>query len=326
MKRLAVVILNYRRAALTIDCVRSLEREIASHPDRHVVLIDQNSDDGSADAMARAIDQQCWSRGGWLTFVRSPVNLGFAGGNNLGFRTVAAENYLLFNSDARATPGCIDALLAALEAHPEVGAIGPRLQDPDGTPQISCFRYRTPITEFLHAAGTSVFDRLLARCLVPMGVFEQPMEPQWESFACIMLRRKMIEDIGPMDDGYFMYFEDIDYSRKMRRHGWKILHWPAARVVHLRGGSSSVKSAMKARARVPKYYYQARSRYYAKHYGGAPGLWMTNALWLLGRAIAWTRETLGRKTPDVCEREARDNWTNWLRPMRPPEPQKGGEL
>ncbi len=325
MKRLAVIILNYRRAALTIDCLRSLEGEIAPQPDeRHVVLIEQNSDDGSGDEIQRAIDSNGW--GAWVTFVRSPRNLGFAGGNNLGMRTVEARNYLLFNSDARATPGCIKALLDALEAHPEVGAIGPRLQDPDGTPQISCFRYRSPLTEFLDAAGTGPLDRLFANRVIPMGVFDEPMEPQWESFACIMLRREMIEQIGPMDDKYFMYFEDIDYSLKIRSAGWKILHWPAAKVVHLRGGSSSVKSAMKARKRVPKYYYEARSRYYAKFYGGVAGLWMTNMLWMLGRAIAWSRETFGRKSPDVCEKEASDNWTNWLSPMRPPHTQAGGEL
>jgi N-acetylglucosaminyl-diphospho-decaprenol L-rhamnosyltransferase len=266
MKSLAVVILNYRRAALTIDCLRSLECEIAPHADRRVVVIDQCSDDGSADAIAGAIEQHHW--GGWITFVRSPVNLGFAGGNNLGFRTIEAEHYLLFNSDARATAGCIGALLDGLAAHPEVGAIGPRLQDPDGTPQCSCFRYRTPITEFLDAAGTSVLDRLFAWCPVPMGVFDEPMEPRWESFACIMIRRAVIEQVGPMDDGYFMYFEDIDYARQIRKGGWRIMHWPAAKVVHLRGGSSSVKAAMKARRRVPKYYYEARSRYYAKFYCG----------------------------------------------------------
>ena len=324
MKRLAVVILNYRRAALTIDCVRSLESEIAPHGDRHVVVIEQNSDDGSGDAIAAAVAQHGWER--WITFVRSPVNLGFAGGNNLGFKTIEARNYLLFNSDARATSGCIDQLLDAIEAQPDVGAIGPRLQDPDGTPQISCFRYRTPLTEFLDAAGTGPLDQFFAKRVIPMGVFEEPMEPQWESFACIMLRREVIDRIGPMDDGYFMYFEDIDYSRHIRKAGWRILHWPAAKVVHLRGGTSSVKSAMKARKRVPKYYYEARSRYYAKFYGGVLGLWFTNGLWLLGRTVAIVRETLGRKTPDVCEREGLDNWTNWLSPMRPPQAQTGGEL
>jgi GT2 family glycosyltransferase len=325
MKRLAVVILNYRTADLTIECLRTLAPEIAPHDDRCAVVVDQNSGDDSADEITRAVDQNRWA--GWVTLVRSPKNLGFAGGNNLGMQSVPAAHYMLFNSDARATPGCIDAMLDALAQQPaEIGAVGPRLQDPDGTPQISCFRYRTPLTEFLDAAGTGVLDRLFSGRLVPMGVFDEPIQPHWESFACIMLRREVIERVGPMDDQYFMYFEDIDYARRMRRAGYRMLHWPAARVVHLRGKSSSVKSAMKARKRVPRYYYQARSRYYAKFYGGVPGLWFTNMLWLMGRSIAWLRETFGRKTPDVCEFQGRDNWTNWLMPMQPPPAQKGGDL
>ncbi len=323
MKRLAVVILNYRTPEMTIECLRTLAGEIAPHADRCAVVVDQNSGDGSVDEIARAIEGNRWE--GWLTLVRSPDNLGFAGGNNLGMRSVQAKNYVLFNSDARTTPGSISAMLGSMDAHPEVSAVSPRLQDPDGTPQISCFRYRSPITEFLDAAGTGVLDRLFASRLVPMGVFDQPMQPQWASFACIMLRREVIERVGYMDDRYFMYFEDIDYARRMNKADLRVLHWPAARVVHLRGGSSSVKSAMKARRRVPKYYYQARSRYYAKFYGGALGLWMTNFLWLLGRSIAWMRETFGRKTPDVCERQALDNWTNWLMPMRPHNMNRGGE-
>jgi GT2 family glycosyltransferase len=323
MKRLAVVILNYRTAEMTIECLRTLVGEIALHPDRCAVVVDQSSGDGSADEIAEAIEKNGWSE--WVTLIRSPDNLGFAGGNNLGMRSVEAKNYLLFNSDARTTPGAFDAMLDAIDSHSDVGAVCPRLQDPDGTPQISCFRYRTPLTEFLEAAGTGALDRMFANRLVPMGVFDQPMQPQWGSFACMMLKREVIERVGYMDDRYFMYFEDIDYARRMNRAGWRMLHWPAAKVVHLRGGSSSVKSAMKARARVPKYYYQARSRYYAKFYGGAIGLWLANLLWLCGRAIAWSRETFGRKVPDVCERQALDNWTNWLMPLRPHNMSRGGE-
>jgi GT2 family glycosyltransferase len=233
---------------------------------------------------------------------------------------------LLLNSDARVQPGSITTLLEALERHPEVGAIGPRLQHPDGQAQISCFRYRTPITEMLEAASTGVLDRWLANYRVWTQVYEEPVEPQWLSFACIMIRRAVIDQIGLMDDGYFMYFEDIDYSRQMRRAGWHILHYPGATVVHIRGGTSSVKAAMKARTRVPRYYYESRSRYFAKFYGGVPGLWVTNLMWLLGRGIAVVRETLGCRRKAACDLEARDNWTNWLRPLAPPEPQRGGEL
>jgi hypothetical protein len=324
MMKLCVIILNYRRATLTIDCLSALRSEIEGHDDRCAVCIDNGSDDGSADAIERALDQSRW--GGRLKFVRSQVNLGFAGGNNLGFQSTEAENYLLLNSDTRMLPGSISKLLDALAKHPKVGAIGPRLEGPDGEPQVSAFRYRTPITEMLDAAGTGPLDRMFSRKLVPMGVFDQPTEAQWVSFACIMIRKAVIDQIGLMDDHYFMYFEDIDYSRQMRKAGWQVLHYPEARVVHLRGGSSSVKAAIKARTRVPKYYYESRSRYFAKFYGGVLGLWMTNFMWLTGRSIAFVRELIGNKEADVCELEARDNWTNWLKPLRPPTPQRGGEL
>lgn len=322
--KLCVIILNYRRADLAIECLRSLDTELSGRADRCAVCIDNASGDGSADAIEAEIARRGW--GEWVRLIRSPVNTGFAGGNNIGLGAVRAENYLLLNSDTRMLPGSISMLLEELERRPQVGAIGPRLEHPDGEAQISCFRYRTPISEMLEAASTGALDRLLDRFRVWTRVFDEPVEPQWMSFACIMIRRTVIEQVGVLDDGYFMYFEDIDYSRRMRKAGWRLLHYPAARAVHLRGGSSSVKAAMAARRRVPRYYYESRSRYFAKFYGGVAGLWMTNLMWLLGRSIALLRETIGRKERDVCKLEALDNWTNWLRPLRPPVAQKGGEL
>ena len=322
--KLCVIILNYRRAALTLSCLASLQSEMEGYDDRCVVCVDNASDDGSADAIADAISQNKWDH--WARLVRSPINAGFAGGNNVGIRAVNAQFYLLLNSDARVTPGAIDELLQAIEQRADVGAIGPRLQGEGGEPQVSCFRYRSPLTEMLEAAGIGALDRLFQQRLVPMGVFDQPVEPQWMSFACIMVRREVIEQIGALDEGYFMYFEDIDYSRRMKRAGWKMLHYPAARVTHLRGGTSSVKAALKARTRVPRYYYESRSRYFARFYGGILGLWFTNVMWVMGRSVSLVRELIERSERGTCQREALDNWTNFLRPFRPPTLQKGGEL
>lgn len=323
MKRLAVVILNYRRAALTIDCVKSLAPEMADHPDWHVVLIDNGSDDESGDVLEQAVRENNWDD--WLTFVRSKDNTGFAGGNNIGFRTVEAEYYLLLNSDARVRHCAISTLLAEADAHPEAGLLGPELQDPDGTPQISCFRYRTPISEMLQAAGTGVIDSIFRNWVVAIPPEEAHQRLQWVSFACILIRRGVIEQIGDMDDGYFMYFEDIDFARRARKAGWQVRYVPKANVVHLRGGTSSVKSAIKERKRIPKYYYEARSRYFAKFYGGIFGLWFTNMLWLAGRTVSFVREVFGKK-PSVCAHEFRDNWTRALHPMKESVAPGGGDL
>ena len=141
-----------------------------------------------------------------------------------------------------------------------------------------------------------------------------------------MIRREVVEQLGLMDERYFMYFEDIDYARKAGEAGWRVLHQPAAKAIHLRGKTSSVKAAFKARQRVPRYYYESRSRYFAKWYGGAPGLLVTNLLWTLGRIVALARELVGHKTPHSCACEFADNWTNSLNPNRPYTPPGGGEL
>lgn len=324
MQELCVIILNYRRANLTVECLESLVVGVADQPGRIAVVVDNNSGDDSAALIEKTIADRGW--GEWVRLIRSPVNGGFAAGNNLGFQAEDAECYLLLNSDARMRPGAIDTLLECHRAHPEAGMIGPRLEDPDGTPQVSCFRFRTPISEMLTAAGTGVLDRLFAPWVVAAGVPEERFEPPWLSFACVLIPREVVDKVGYMDEGYFMYFEDLDYARSVRAAGWTIIHEPAARAVHLRGGSSSVKKSISERMRVPKYYYESRSRYFAKFYGGAIGVMITNLAWLAGRVIALLRELTKTKRPHACAKEAFDNWTNWLRPMRAPTQPQGGEL
>ncbi len=324
MLTLCVIVINYRRPNLTIECLRSLEPDMRDHTDRCCAIIDNGSDDDSAEAIERAVAENGWT--GWARMLRSPINGGFAAGNNLGMRSVEAERYMLLNSDACVTPGAIDALLDVFERRPDVGMVGPRIEGPDGRPHDSCFRFRTPISEFLRAARTGVFDRALNRFVVAANQPGASVEAQWISFACVMIRRAVVEQIGPMDEAYFMYFEDIDYSRQMRRRGWNILHEPAALVVHSKGGTSSVEAAIARRQRVPQYYYESRTRYFAKFYGGVFGVLLANGMWSLGRGVAKLRERMGNKQPHVCLHEARDNWINWLRPLRRPQAQSGGEL
>ncbi len=318
MLRLAIVIINYRTPNLAIDCLESLKDQLEVGKDR-VILVDNNSGDGSVEQLSSAITDRHWSD--WVTLIPSPVNGGFSAGNNIGIKAVEADVYLLLNSDTLVRPGAIAHLLQALAQHPDAGIMSPRLEWPDGTPQISCFRYRSPISELIGAAGTGPVTKLFQAYDVPIPVSDIPIYPEWVSFACVLIRRAVIEQIGLMDEGYFMYCDDIDYCRRARAGGWQILHWPNARVVHLRGGSGSVKSDLAQRKRPQAYLYASRSRYFAKFYG-LSGLWAANILWLLGRSIAWVRETVGHKQPHTCEREAQDIWLNWRSPLTPFDTEK----
>ena len=313
MESLCVVILNHRTPELTIDSLRSLAEESRTIDDFSAVVVDNDSGDGSADRIERAIRENGWAS--WARVLRSAVNGGFAAGNNLGIRAVDSRYYLLLNSDTIVRRGALRALLDAAAENPRAGLVSPRLEWPDGEAQISCFRYPSPLSELLWSAGTGVLTRLLHRFAVPAGVLDHPAEAEWTSFACVLIRREVVEEIGHLDEGYFMYYEDVDYCRRARRGGWQVLHWPAARVVHLRGGSSPVKSQAKARKRRSRYYYASRARYFGKFYTRV-GLWGANAFWTLGLGISLTRKLLEGRTPHMCEKEHVDIWTNALKPLR----------
>ncbi|MHC4947623.1 MAG: glycosyltransferase family 2 protein [Planctomycetota bacterium] len=313
--KLGVVIVNYRQPQRTIECLHSLGPELAPRADGRVVVVDNASGDDSADRIGAWIERH---GAAWATLVRSDVNGGFSAGNNLGMAHVDAEHYLLLNNDTLVRPGAVDRLVATLEADPGTGLVGPRLTAVDGTPQVSCFRDRTPLTELVWAAGTGPVSRLFPRSVVAMPTADEPAAPDWLSFACVLVRRAVLDQVGPLDDGYFMYFEDIDFCRRAREAGWRLRHEPRAEVVHLHGTSSPVESSRTERDRLPRYFYESRSRYYAKFHGGRLGVLRANLLWSAGRLVALAREVVGQKRPHACRGEARDNWTNWRRPLRAP--------
>ena len=312
--RLAIIIVNYRTPKLVIDCLNSLQNEVEMGCDA-VIVVDNASGDGSVEQIGQAINDNNWKQ--WVQIVPSNVNGGFSAGNNLGIQAVQAEAYLLLNSDTIVRPGAIKSLLEAMQEHTQAGLISPRLEWQDGTPQISCFRYHSPFSELIDAAATGPITKLLNKYDVPIPVSDTPMEPQWTSFACVLIRHEVIEQIGLMDEEYFMYFDDVDYCRSARNAGWKILHWPQARVVHLRGGSGSVKADLAARKRPKPYLYASRARYFTKFYGPI-GSWIANLFWLVGRCISLSRELIKNKEPHTCEYEARDIWINWWKPMKSP--------
>lgn len=313
--RLSIIIVNYRTPQLVLDCLHSLQNEIDKECDV-VVVVDNASEDGSLEKISAEISANRWEP--WVKLLPSSLNRGFSSGNNLGIKAFLADAYLLLNSDTIVRPGAIRSLLSTMHMHPKVGLVSPRLEWPDETLQVSCFRYLSPVSEFINAAATGPITRLLHRYNVSLPLSDAPSEPEWTSFACVLIRCEVIDQLGLMDEGYFMYYDDVDYCRRAMRAGWKILHWPEARVVHLRGGSGPVKDAIATRKRPKRYLYESRSRYFGRFYGGRLGCLMANTCWLAGRSISFCRELFGRKKPHTCEHAVFDIWTNWLNPLKDP--------
>jgi N-acetylglucosaminyl-diphospho-decaprenol L-rhamnosyltransferase len=304
--RLCVVIVNYRTPGLVQDQLESLADEL--DPARDVVLVvDNGSEDDSTERIERAIAARGFS--GFCRVIRAGRNAGFAAGINVGLRSVEAEFYLLMNSDTMVRPGAVANLLKEMQAHPGVGIAGPRLEWFDGTPQVSCFRDFTPISELLAAARTGPLTEFFRGFEVALPVPEESLEVEWVSFACALVRREVIEKVGLLDEGYFMYFEDSDYCRAARAAGFRIRYFPSARVVHMHTGKSAAKYTVVNRRRPPRYLYASRARYFRKGYG-AVGLWMANAFWSVGRTISLGRELMGHKAPHTRDKQWRDNWTD----------------
>lgn len=311
--RIAVSIINYRTGRMTIDCVRSVLADIGDLAVQ-VIVVDNASNDGSADKIADWIALQ--PAGTPVRLVRSEQNTGFSGGHNQGMAAIAAEYYLILNSDAVLRPGFLAHILAKAEANPQAGLIAPQIETDDGDMQVSCFRFHSPWSELIRGAGSGPITRLLQRHVVALPPPVDPTQIEWASFACILLRGEMVQQIGSMDEGYFLYFEDAAYCLQARRAGWHIVQEPKAVAVHFRGGSGPVKALEKARRRLPPYFYASRTRFFRQAYGPL-GPILANLMWGTGRVIAQLRRLTGRTVPTATEAEMRDIWTNALQPLGP---------
>lgn len=312
---LTVSIVNFRTPMMTISCLESVVPELSGYDPARVLVVDNCSGDGSAETIERAIAERGWDP--MVQLVRAPTNGGFSAGNNIALKAMSARRYLLLNSDTRVLPGAVATLMQAMDERPDVGLVSPRIEHEDGRPQNTCYRFRTPVTELLSAARTGLLTSVFPRHVSSMPVPKAPIEPDWTSFACCLIKGEVIDSVGLLDEGYFMYFDDLDYCRRARDACWKVLHRPDARVIHLRGRSGPVKRLTAERQRRPAYFYHSRNRYFAKFYGRA-GLWTANVLWESGRAISLARELFRNKAPHTCRAEPLDIWANAWQPLAPP--------
>ena len=295
-----VVIVNYRTAGLAIDCLRSLEPELESVAGgARVIITDNLSGDGSAEMIAAAVRDNGWSH--WAVVDPLPKNGGFAYGNNAAIRPLlqgpAKPRYvLLLNPDTVVRAGAVRELVSFMDEHPKAGIAGSRLEDPDGTPQISAFRFPTALSELDSGLRLGPVSRLLRRYAVAPPVPEAPCPTDWVAGASMIVRREVLESVGLLDEGYFMYYEEVDFCLRARRAGWPCWYVPASRVVHLVGAASGVSETRKKRKRLPAYWFESRRRFFLRNYNW-PHAAVADALFAAGFAVWRVRRAIQRK-PD----------------------------
>ena len=312
---LNVCIVNYKTPELVIDCLATVLPDLSEG--MRVVIIDNSSSDDSVSKIgkwlaANDVKQNC-------KLIQLLTNGGFSAGYNAAMKACASDYYLLLNSDTLLRSGAITLLLNAAKCNPGVGLVGPLLEWPDGTPQISCFRDPSPLGELIASARTRHVTAVFSRYVVAMPFSALESSPQWISFAAVLIKDDVLKSAGMLDEKFFMYFEDCEYCFRARTKGWKIMYLPSARIVHLHGQSSEVEKNIFSAKRLPRYYYASRARYFRLR-NGVLGLIVANFAWCVGRVISKLRETFGTKAPHLPEKSYLDIWTNWKDPLQQGQP------
>ncbi|MEM8801052.1 MAG: glycosyltransferase [Pseudomonadota bacterium] len=306
--KLAVSIINYRTGDMTIAAVQSVLDALGDRA-AEVIVVDNASGDGSAEQI------EGWIRDDRVKLVKSVTNSGFSGGHNQGMAAApGADYYLILNSDAVLHAGFFDTIEASTAAHPKAGLIAPQLEWEDGQVQQSAFRFHSIASELIRGAGSGPVTKLLKHRVVALDLPPDPDQIEWASFACIVLKGEMVRAIGPMDEGYFLYFEDAEYALRAHRAGWGVVHTPEARAIHFRGGSGPVKAMARAKKRMPSYYWRSRTRF-LRQACGPFGPLFGNLAWVAGRGVAHLRLLAGKSVPPSNDAEWRDIWTNLLKPL-----------
>lgn len=305
----ATVIVNFKTPDLTVECLRALAAERAAVPGLRAVVVDNASGDGSDEKLQSAVIDPEFA--GWVEFIPLDLNGGFGWGNNQAMLRLMQspkppEFIHLLNPDAVIEQGAALKLLALLQSRPRVAAAGSQLLESDGRLAGSAFRFPTIAREFLRGSNTAALGRLLgiAETVIQSDTAQSA---EWVTGASVMFRTEALREAGLFDDGFFLYFEEIELMWRLRRKGWDIWYEPASRVRHIGGAATGIASGGKAaRAPRPGYWFVSRRRLFALIYG-ANRARLAGIAWLLGNLFWRLRRAIGSGNPDrdiPGEREA----------------------
>ena len=253
MAMISIIILSWNTRALLAQCLDSIE-EHKGDIQLETIIVDNASTDGSQAMLKEKYPQ--------IVLITNTQNVGFAKANNQAMHIARGDYFLLWNSDAFATPGAIQNLLRLAEKEPKAGIVGAQLRNADNSFQASHSPFPNQWRELLILTGLG--RAFLGRFYPSLGPEEEkgPQMVDYVEGACLLVRRQAFQEVGGLDEGYFMYAEEVDWCYTMAKHGWQVWYQPEARVIHLGGASSTGR-----RTHREADLYRSRIRFFRKHYG-----------------------------------------------------------
>lgn len=313
--------MNFRTPTVTLDCLRSLEPEVAANPGTRVVVLDNGSGDDSVERIREGIAAQGW--GSWCDLVAESNNWGFAGGNNRALdhanRGGGAEYVLLLNSDTLVHPGCLAYCLSVMDKDATIGTMTCLLLNRDGSPQNVCRKFPTPLRCL--ACSFSLPWRLpklfgWANCDDPnWDRMTTVRDVDWLAGAFMLLRGDWIAKHGLLDERFFFYSEDVEICHRIWKSGFRCHYDPRARITHLGGASSDPSRMSTGKLNIHSW----RGRYLAQRI--CYGWWAYLLLRIcdivnVGARVLWgaltgKRRTEAHKTMAEELRVLIRNWSRW---------------
>ncbi len=268
MAGLLTVILNWRTAEMTLRAAASA-LEALEGVTGALVLVDNDSGDGSFARLTEEVAARGWDRGPQAVRVlQSGRNGGFGAGNNFGILAgmpdgSAPDLVYILNSDAFPDKGAITALIGHLARHPETGFAGSFIYGADGVAHRTAFRFPSIAGEFEAQARFGPISRALRRSIVAQPIPATTVRVDWLAGASLMMRRSVLAEIGLFDERFFLYFEETDLCRRAALAGWPTDYVVESRVQHI----GSVSTGMKEWRRVPTFWLDSRLHYFVKNHG-----------------------------------------------------------
>lgn len=293
MIELSVIILNFNTEDYLHNLLRSIEEQNLDflQGQLEVIVVDNSSTDGSVKMVQREFS--------WVKIIKNKRNLGFAKANNQAIKIAKGEIILLLNSDTLVKDDSLEKIVELLNKNQNAGAATARLELTDKSLDLACHRgFPTPWNAFTYFFG---LERLFPNFKIFSGYhqtwkdFNIQHEVDAISGACFFIKRKAIEEVGLLDERFFMYAEDLDWCLRLRKAGWKIFYYPQAKIIHFKKRSGREKDqgknisekARDLRSQAIGHFYETMKLFYDKHYKKKYPAWVRHTvlvgIWLFTR-------------------------------------------
>jgi GT2 family glycosyltransferase len=279
MINLSNIIVSWNAKEYLDECLQSIEKNAPPFT-FETIVVDNASTDGAPELVEKKYPQ--------VHLIRNAENLGFAKANNIAIEQSKGKYICLINSDAVVLKDCLDLMCRYMDDHPEIGVLGPKVLNRDGSLQPTCREFPTFWKNICHAMS---LNKLFPKSSFFSGytmmnwAHDTVLEVDFLSGCFMMVRKSAIEQVGPLDDNFFFYGEDKDWCKRFWKAGWKVVYFPHAEAIHYLYGSSD-KDPVKLYIQQTK----ANLQYYSKHcnFISKMGFVLTNIIHQLVRVVGYS--------------------------------------